>query len=105
MATIKILNKTKLDYRPGWDVTIELSNETKKGNMVFYWPGKDEPDEKILETKFEYFSKQFDEPEPVPEKIYTETDVVKELVTKKYLIEGQKFADLPVKTITPLGVK
>jgi len=92
-----MLSKTKLEYRQGWDVTIELSNETKTQNMVFYWPGKAEPDEKILADKFTYFSDQFDAPEPIPEKIYTETEVVKELITKKYLVEGQKFSDLPAK--------
>ena len=99
MATIKILNKTKLDYRPGWDVSIELSNKTKKGTKLFYWPGKDEPDEKILSDKFKYFSDQFDKLEPVPEKIYTEAEIVKELIAKKYLVKGQKLADLPVKQI------
>ena len=104
---IKILKTEKLIYHNGWDVTInkESTDKTRQENMVFFWPGKDEPDKKILEKKFEYFQKQFDEPEPVSEKNYTESDVVKELIIKKYLVEGQKFADLPVKTISPLGGK
>jgi len=97
MATIKILSIRPEINRGGWDVTIELSNVSKTQNKTFYWPGKDKPDEKILADKFTYFSDQFDAPEPIPEKIYTETEVVKELITKKYLVEGQKFSDLPAK--------
>ena len=99
MATIKVLSIVPEQHRGGWDVGIELSNATKKENMVFYWSGKDKPDDKILEQKFQYFSNQFDEVEPTPEKIYTESEVVKVLVEKKYLVVGQKLSDLPVKSI------
>jgi len=106
LVMIKILNKQHISHRIGWDVTInkESTDKTRQENMVFFWPGKDEPDEKILEAKFEYFQKQYDdEVAAVPEKVYTETEVVKELITKKYLVEGQKFADLPVKSLSVGG--
>ena len=103
---IKILKTEKLIYRNGWDVTInkESTDKTRQENMVFFWPGKDEPDKKILEKKFEYFQKQYDDEVAfVPEKVYTETEVVNELITKKYLVKGQKFADLPVNSLSVGG--
>jgi len=99
---IKILKVESLTYRPGWDVTIQKvsTDEKKTENMTFYWPGKERPDEKILAGKFAYFQQQFDEPEPVPEKVYTQFEIDAVLKEKKYFTNGQHFpGDLPTKTV------
>ena len=96
MATIKILSIKPEINRGGWDVTIELSNNLKTQNMIFYWPLTDKPDDKILSDKFKYFSDKFDVVEPELEKFYTESEINTILKEKNYFTNGNKFPnDLP----------
>ncbi len=100
---VKLIKTEKLTFRPGWDVTIELINETKKENITFYWPRKEQPDEKILADKFKYLETQFNEAESAPVKTYSQTDIDNILKEKKYLTGDQHFpSDLPIK-ITAIG--
>ena len=100
---IKIIKTEKNRYTAGWDVTVEISNETKNIVMTFYWPRKEQPDEKILAGKFTYLENQFNDIEPQPENSYLQSEIDRMLIDKKYLIAGQHFpSDLPVK---PIGGK
>ena len=90
-------------YRGGWEVVAEISNGVASRNITFYWEGKPKPTERDMELRLAKLAKNFDDNQNyVSEKNYTESEVVDELVTKKYLVVGQKFSDLPAKSIAAI---
>lgn len=94
--TVAILKKEFIPNRNGWDISINIEANGKKRFLVFHWPQIAEPDEIVLVDKFAYFENQLAN-EPEPEKSYLESEIIEILITKKYLKEGDKFDDLPVK--------
>ena len=103
MTPTKILAIHPEIYRGGWVVVAEISNGVDSRNITFYWELKTKPTERDMAERLAKLAKNFDDNQNyVPEKNYTESEVVAELITKKYLAVGQKFSDLPVKAIAAI---
>jgi hypothetical protein len=106
MTIAKLMRVVAEPHRGGYDVTAEMTDGLRTSAVTFFVPKRGEtvPDAKNLATKLAAFCDKFDEPAPAEEKVYAESEIVALLVQKKYLQEGQKLADLPVKAASE-GVK
>ena len=94
----KILKKTYLPNRKGWDVLADITGITETRQVLFFHPGEAEPIDKNLVDKFTVLEKNVNEIE-VPEKVYAESEVTQILVDKKYITAEQTISDLPVKEL------
>lgn len=55
MSSYKIQRMDALDYRPGWDVTCNLTDDLGRTcNLTFYWPDKEKPDAAILDKQLQH---------------------------------------------------
>jgi len=107
MATTCKLNRVDpLDYRPGWDVTCVVTDGVRTQGMTFYWPEKEQPNEKVLALKFQALCDGFDaEKAIVPDTMLSKRDVESLLIEKQLLKTGETLEQLKSLSELTVGVK
>lgn len=102
MASCKLIRVVPEGHRPGWDVTcLATDDEGRSRTFLFYWPEEKQPDDIILERKFEQLAGVLAaELADAPDQMISKREVEALLVEKQLLKAGEVLADL--KTLADL---